>query len=90
MTLYVVQDSDAFNEVLFGLRCGKQTQEYCIRENKVYMVYMVCGAFPIYRSASVAQKGLYSDNPKPFNSANFIHFDDPTNLSDPPTNGKWI
>ncbi len=50
----------------------------------------VWGAFYIYRSASVAQKGLYSDNPKPFNSANFIHFDDQTNLSDPPTNGKWI
>ncbi len=50
----------------------------------------VWGAFTIYRLASVAQKGLYSDNPKPFNSANFIHFDDQTNLSDPPTNGKWI
>lgn len=29
---------------------------------------------------------LCSDNPKPFNSANFIHFDDQTNLSTPRTN----
>ncbi len=84
MTLYVVQDSDAFNEVLFGLRCKTTVS------GKINNTMKVWGAFPIYRSASVAQKGLYSDNPKPFNSANFIHFDDPTNLSDPPTNGKWI
>lgn len=86
-----------FKIVMRFMKCflasvAKQTQVYCIRENKVYInnTMKVWGAFTIYRSASVAQKGLYSDNPKPFNSANFIHFDDQTNLSDPPTNGKWI